>query len=305
MTISLTIRTAPWRAHVAQLASAVDGLVPVVKGNGYGFGRIALAELASEFCDTVAVGTVHELDGLPDELQAVVLTPTLAAPRSTAPVLTVGNREHIDALAGWGGRVVVKLESSMHRYGGDGELVDEARRSGLNVIGVSIHPPLAGSSSAHADEVAQAVEAIDNDLSVWVSHLDPIAYASLPTTHTYRLRLGTSLWHGDKTLLQLRADVLDVRPVRSGTPAGYHQRTVEADGHLVMIGAGTANGVTTLPDGRSPFHFERRRLDLHEAPHMHTSMAFVAADSALPAVGDRVDVQRPLTMTTVDAYEWI
>lgn len=305
MTISLTIRTAPWRAHVAQLASAVDGLVPVVKGNGYGFGRIALAELASEFCDTVAVGTIHELDGLPDGLQAVVLTPALAAPGSTTPILTVGSRMHIDALAGWGGRVVVKLQSSMHRYGGGVELVDEARRSGLNVIGVSLHPPLAGSSSAHAHEIEQAVEAIDHDLPVWVSHLDPTAYASLPTTHTYRLRLGTSLWHGDKSLLQLRADVLDIRPVPSGTPAGYHQRAVEADGHLVMIGAGTANGVTTLPDGRSPFHFERRRLDLHEAPHMHTSMAFVAAGSALPAVGDRVDVQRPLTMTTVDAYEWI
>jgi hypothetical protein len=40
VTITLTVRTAPWRAHVAQLANAVDGLVPVVKGNGYGFGRL-------------------------------------------------------------------------------------------------------------------------------------------------------------------------------------------------------------------------------------------------------------------------
>ena len=105
--------------------------------------------------------------------------------------------------------------------------------------------------------------------------------------------------------MQHGADVLDVRPIRTGTPAGYHQEPVRSDGHLVMIGAGTAKGVTTLPDGRSPFHCERRRLDLHEPPHMHTSMVLVADGAPLPDIGSRVDVQRPLTMTTVDAYEWI
>jgi alanine racemase len=149
------------------------------------------------------------------------------------------------------------------------------------------------------------LDQVDLELTVWVSHLDPTTYASLPGTHRYRLRLGTSLWHGDKSHLQLRADVLDVRRIRSGTPAGYHQTPVAHDGHLVMIGAGTANGVTALPDGRSPFHFERNRLALHEPAHMHTSMVFVPDGAPLPEVGGRVDVQRPLTMTTVDSYEWI
>ena len=305
MTVTLTIRTAPWRAHVARVANEVDGLVPVVKGNGYGFGRVALAQLASEFCDTIAVGTIHELDGLPDDVHPVVLTPTLTAPASIAPVLTVGSQAHIDALTGWGGRVLVKLVSSMRRYGGDVELVDVARRAGLDVIGVSLHPPIAGSPSDHADEIRLVLDQVDPGLTVWVSHLDPTTYASLPKTHTYRLRLGTSLWHGDKSLLQLGADVIDVRTVRAGDPAGYRQSVVAGNGHLVMIGAGTANGITPLPDGRSPFHFERSRLDLHEPPHMHTSMAFVPDGAKVPRVGRRVDVQRPLTTTTVDAFEWI
>jgi hypothetical protein len=72
-----------------------------------------------------------------------------------------------------------------------------------------------------------------------------------------------------------------------------------------MIGAGTANGVTALPDGRSPFHFGRRRMPLHEPPHMHTSMVLVATGDPLPTIGDRVDLQRPLTMTAVDRYDWI
>jgi alanine racemase len=193
----------------------------------------------------------------------------------------------------------------MHRYGGDNDLVEAAGQRGLDVIGISLHLPLAGSPSDHADEIRRILTGVDPALAVWVSHLDPATYRSLPTTHTYRLRLGTSLWHGDKSYLQLSADVLDVRRVRGGELAGYRQTPVVGDGHLVMVGAGTANGVTVLADGRSPFHFDRQRLALHEEPHMHTTMAFVPDGAALPDVGQSVDVQRPLTMTTVDVIEWV
>ncbi len=304
MTIRLTIRTALWRSHVARIVNEVDGLVPVVKGNGYGFGRVALARLASEFADTVAVGTVHELVDLPDGLHPVVLTPTLTPPASTTPILTVGNDTHIDALAGWTGQVLVKLASSMQRYGGGPELVESSRRRGLDVIGVSIHPPLAGTTEDHRREVLALLDGIEPGSTVWLSHLDPQAAASLPDTHDYRLRLGTALWHGDKSFFRLQADVIDVRPVAAGSLAGYRQTPVPGDGHLVMIGAGSANGVATLTDGRSPFHFERRRLALHEAPHMHTSMAFVPLGDTLPTIGSLVDLQRPLTTTLVDEYVW-
>ena len=185
----LTIRTALWRSHVASVASSVDGLVPVVKGNGYGFGRRWLADTAAEFSDTIAVGTIHELDGLPDAVTPVVLTPTLtppvassAAPRSRPPILTVGNPAHIDALAGWNGRVLVKLASSMQRYGRTdaGDWSTTRRHAGLDVVGVSVHPPLAGTPADHAAEITTLVEGVDPSLPVWVSHLDPAAYAALP-----------------------------------------------------------------------------------------------------------------------------
>ena len=78
MTVRLTVRTAIWRSQIARTVAATPGLVPVIKGNGYGFGRLRLAELAAEFCHTVAVGTIHELEGLPDSLTAVVL---ISSPR--------------------------------------------------------------------------------------------------------------------------------------------------------------------------------------------------------------------------------
>jgi hypothetical protein len=70
-----------------------------------------------------------------------------------------------------------------------------------------------------------------------------------------------------------------------------------------MVGAGTAHGVHPLPDGRSPFHFARRRLVLVEPPHMHTSMVWIAADEPVPAVGAEVDVQVPLTHVLPDRVQ--
>lgn len=305
MTVTLTVRTAMWRSRVARIAAEVDGLVPVVKGNGYGFGRVWLADVAAELADTIAVGNVHELDGLPEGVDVVVLTPTLVAPRSAAPILTVGRSEHVDALDGWRGRVLVKLPTEMRRFGGDPGLVDAARATGLDVVGVSIHPPLAGSDDDHAAQIVRWLPEVDPDLTVWVSHLGVDAYRALPTSHRFRLRLGTTLWHGDKSTLHLGADVVDVRPITAGTPAGYRLVPAPADGHLVVVAAGTANGVTALPDGSSPFHFARVRLALLEPPHMHVAIAFVPTGDPLPGVGDRVHVQRPLTMTTVDEYRWL
>jgi alanine racemase len=104
--------------------------------------------------------------------------------------------------------------------------------------------------------------------------------------------------------LHLGADVLDVRPVRAGQHAGYRQGTVRCDGTIVVIAAGSAHGVQPLDDGRSPFHFARRRLALLEPPHMHTSMAVVPDGDPTPRPGDIVDVQRPLISTFVDEVRW-
>ena len=305
MTIRLTVERERWWHHVTDVAAATPGLVPVVKGNGYGFGRVGLASIAIELGPLLAVGTVYELDGLPDAATPIVLTPTLTAPADNDPVLTVGSSAHIEALRDWGGRVIVKLVSPMLRYGGTIELVAEAQRAGLRTVGVSIHPPLAGDDDARRAHIVEQLTHIDPSLDVWVSHLSPATYESLPTSHRYKLRSGTYLWHGDRAALRLEADVLEVRPVTAGTRAGYRLTEVPGDGALVMVGAGSAGGVTALTDGRSPYHFQRQRIDLLEPPHMHTSMLFVPAGQPCPSVGDWVDLQRPLISTHADELRWI
>jgi alanine racemase len=305
VTVRLTVYSAEWRRHVRSVVDATPGLVPVVKGNGHGFGRRPLAEIAADISDTIAVGTVHELDCLPDGPTPVVLTPTLEAPDDTRAILTVGSLEHIAALGAWPGRVIIKLASSMRRYGGGIGLVEKARAGGLGIAGVAIHPPLAGTAAQHRVDVERWLDAVDPSLEVWVSHLPPSEYALLPTSHRYRIRLGTTLWHGDKSALRIEASVLHTTTIAAGERAGYRLGTAVRDGTLVMIGAGTANGVHPLADGRSPFHHERRRLELIEPPHMHTSMAFVPAGDVCPSTGTWVDVQRPLTTTLVDETRWI
>lgn len=304
VTVRLTVNRTRWWNHVTSVAETVHGLVPVVKGNGYGIGRTTLAEAAVKLSPIIAVGTVHELDGLPPGATPVVLTPTLTPPPSTDVVLTVGSEAHIAALRGWNGRVIVKLASSMLRYGRGIELVDSAQRAGLRTVGVSIHPALAGDDDAHRADIVRHLPDIDPSLDVWVSHLAPTTYETLPTSHRYKLRLGTYLWHGDREALELRADVLDTRGVLAGQTAGYRLTQVPGDGTLVMVGAGSVNGVAALPDGRSPFHYDRQRLPMLEPPHMHTSMVFVPDGAACPATGDWVDLQRPLITTTVDQLVW-
>lgn len=305
MTIRLTVDRDRWWGHATDVAASVEGLVPVVKGNGYGFGRTNLAVAASRLSPIIAVGTMHELDGLPDDVTTVVLTPTLHAPPTTDPVLTIGSHRHIEALDGWEGRVVVKLVSPMRRYGGSVDLVAAAQRAGLRTVGVAIHPPLAGTDEDRLGYIADRLPDIDPTLDVWLSHLSPGAYELLPVSHHYKLRVGSYLWHGDREAIRLEADVLDTRPADAGTTAGYRLHTIGHDGTIVMIGAGSAAGVALLPDGRSPFHFAQRRLELIEPPHMHTSMALVPHGEPCPIVGDWVDLQRPLTMTTADELRWI
>jgi alanine racemase len=313
MALRLTAQRTAWDTHINQLATALSGaLVPVVKGNGYGFGRATLHPVASRLADHVCVGTIYELDAVAVGVTPVVLTPTRTAPSTTDAVLTVGATTDIEALSGWTGRVMIKLQSSMRRYGATPRelagVVAAARDSGVAIVGYALHLQLAGSDEDRVAEVEAWLPHLDATDELWLSHLQPTTFAALEQRHAqhrFRLRLGTALWLGDKSFVQLNADVMAVHPVAAGDRVGYRLIEAPGDGHLVVITAGSAHGVAALPNGLSPFHFARTRLPLIEDPHMHTSMAFAAAGTPCPAVGDRVDVQRPLIATMADEIEWV
>ena len=317
MTIRLAVNEARWQAHVQGVARSMPGLVPVVKGNGYGFRRWNLMPLAGQLANEVAVGTVFEARDIPANVTAIVLTPTLTAPPKNLPpdtMLTVGSPHHVMALASahWRGNVIVKLQSSTMRFGITPEnfepLIADIAAASCTVRGYSIHPPLEGDTASHLRDITSWLDMLDPSLPIYVSHLEPAAYAKLRSenpTRDFRIRLGTSLWHGNKSMMQLSADVLDRHPVESGSRAGYRQNLINGPGEIVLVGCGTAHGVVPLLDGRSPFHYQRQRLNMLEAPHMHTSMLFVARGRPTPSVGEWIDVQQPLTRVQVDLLQWI
>ena len=312
MALTLTIDRDAWDAHLVSTLATHRGCIPVVKGNGYGFGRGRLmTRLLALGQRSLAVGSVFELADVPADVVPYVLTPVgrddaALMPRHAVP--TVGSLAHLDALtrAGWSGRVVVKLASSMRRYGvapTDLEaLIDATDGAGCTIDAFGLHLPLAP-STANRDEVLAWLPHLPADLALHVSHLDVVdedAVRAAAAGRAVRQRIGTRLWHGDRSMLHLGADVVDLRGVRAGDAVGYRATPCPVDGTLVMIAAGTAQGVVPLPDGRSPFHFARRRLELVEPPHMHTSIAVVPSSEPTPGVGDLVDVQRPLTQSLVD-----
>jgi alanine racemase len=321
MSLRLTVRRDAYLAHLRRTVEATPHLVPVVKGNGYGLGRDTLMGLVDELLGPdckVAVGTIHELAEVGASHPVQIMTPlgdldrSFSLPATAIP--TVASTRDLAVLhdLGWRGHVTVKLASSMRRFGVSHDefaaLVQEISLAGCLIDSCSIHLPTAGSEAEHLAELRTWIPSIPRCVTVSASHISPSTAAQLTGEDPERVietRLGTQLWHGTKEHFDLHAEVLAVHRCSAGETAGYRATTVPGDGHLVVIAAGTAQGVSPLPNGDSPFHFVRTRLTLVEPPYMHSALAFVPEGQTCPTVGDVVDVQRPLTMVHADIVEWL
>lgn len=271
MTFTLDVDAPRWRAHLDSVLEREPRTVPVLKGNGYGFGNARLASEAARLgVDVIAVGTVHDLASVQAAEatshytgDVLVLTPWHPAsaggdrPASGDPHLirTLAHPEAILELAQRepGARVVIEVLTSMRRHGvtpGDLALLVRPLES-LQVEGFALHLPLDRQSANDAvDELdrwtGQLADASLQPRTLWVSHLSARelaqARAFLPGADI-RPRVGTQLWLGDRSAFAAVATVLDVHPVSKGDRVGYRQRKAPKDGHLLVVSGGTAHGV--------------------------------------------------------------
>lgn len=358
MTVRLTIDGDTWRTHLRDVADSRPGLVPVIKGNGYGIGKPRLARKADWLgVAAIAVGTYAELTEVssryPGDL--VVLTPwrpsfagvIAALPASVAArvVHTVGRLEDLATLLQLPERprIILERATSMKRHGFTARGLREATAliaahqggPGVRVEGSSLHLPL-GVGSANLDEadrlltdVVAAGLARGDDrgpATVWVSHLSVDQLGELGRRYPdlcFRPRVGTDLWLGERTALQVTGTVLDLHPVERGETYGYRGRTIPRNGTIVVVSGGTAHGIgleaptgqagvraraTSLARGgldalgwvRSPFTIGGKQRYFAEPPHMQASMLFLPDGESVPEVGDEVPLRLRFTTTLVD-----
>lgn len=336
MPLTLTVDRARWHAHHRGLLGDVPGLVPVIKGNGYGFGLRTLAAEATRMgVKAVAVGIAQEVaavraGGFTGDV--VVLNPWRPFDDAATTLLdepgiitTVSRADDARALAVAhpGARVIVEIETSMRRHGLQPPELAERDFGALTFEGWAIHLPAVGSLE-EAERLGSAALAVRRG-PVWVSHLSVGDYRALRTALGVRthMRVGTRLWLGDQRAYSSTATVLDVHRVQAGDLIGYHQVKAPRDGWIVVVSGGTAHGVAmaaptpqrslrqrgvTVAQGlldavgrsRSPFSIGGRKRAFAEPPHMHSSMVFVPGDQAGVVVGDEVPVTTRMTTVTAD-----
>ena len=337
MSFTLQVDAAAWRRHQDAVRAGLPDLVPVVKGNGYGFGLARLAAEAARLdAVAVAVGLAREVDAVRAAYDGpvLVLTPwspaTDAVPQDPSVVHTVAHLDALRAVGAAGTRpaVVVEVQTSMRRHGlTTADLAQVAPLLGaVDLRGWALHLPLAGSHLGEARQLLGLLRRLALPVpALWVSHLAPADVARLAATGVRVLpRVGTRLWLGDRSAFHAQGTVLDVKPLTRGDRYGYRQRHAARAASLLTVSGGTTHGVgleAPKPVGtplarakvlalgalaatgrtRSPFTVAGRQPWFAEPPHMQVSMLLLPADVPPPALGSEVRCEVRMTTASFDA----
>lgn len=338
MALTLYVDTARWRAHQQSVLQQFPGLVPVCKGNGYGFGHERLADEATRLgADLLAVGTTYEAARIKDFFSGdlLVLTPFRhgeePVPLPDRAIRSVSSVEGVGGLVG--ARVVIEVMSSMKRHGVKPEDLPKlaAAIEDVRLEGFAIHLPLDRADGSDAvDEVIGWMDRLRAARlplhTMFVSHLKADELARLqqqfPQTR-FRARIGTRLWLGDHDATEYRGSVLDVTRVAKGERFGYRQQKAASDGYLVVVAGGTSHGVglespkalhgvmprakgvaraglATVNRNLAPYVWAGKQRWFAEPPHMQVSILFVPGDAPQPQVGEELVAHLRHTTTQFD-----
>lgn len=338
MALTLYVDTHRWRAHQRSVLESFPGLVPVAKGNGYGFRNLRLAEEATRLdADVLAVGTAYEAAEAKDYFgrDLIVLTPYRIGedpvPLPQRVIRTVGTVRDLRGLVG--GRVIIECMTGMRRHGITPEDLPKLRSAldDVRVEGFAVHLPMDRPDGV--DPLAETIEWVERLRAerlplrrMFVSHLRSGEVAELarryPDVH-FRARIGTQLWLGDHQAIDCRGTVMDVHALAKGERYGYRQHRVPGDGHLLVVAGGTAHGVgleapknmsgltprakslaraglATINRTASPFSWNGAKLGFAEPPHMQVSLLWVPGEVAPPQVGEELKATLRHTTTLFD-----
>ncbi len=336
MSLILHVAAERWRTHLtAVVANSEAQVVPVIKGNGYGFSKKVLAQEAKNLnLPVVAVATISEAQEVQSVFPGEILLLSPSAHSDSEKVIhTISPHSSIFS-AKMPKKFVLELLSPIHRHGFSvsdlGNALDKYSKSG-QCEGIAIHLPIDQKSSA-SEWIDQSLRSITergiattefND-SVWVSHISKKDLNKLKDNWPqiiWKVRIGTDLWLGDRGALKAKAQLLDLHAIDKPTRVGYRQY-LTGRGWLLVVSGGTSNGiglevatpkrdflslVKTLTKSflnlfgwnPSPFTWNGKKLEFAEAPPMHVSLLTLKGKAA-PEIGSQIDVDVRFTTTTFD-----
>jgi alanine racemase len=163
MTFMLKVDAAKFRGHLVSVmnsyATAGAELIPVIKGNGYGFGRNILAgEAARLGCNRIAVGTVWELGQTLTDFagEVLVLEPFNSNDESAVAqwrshlehnanrvIVTVSNQDLSSVRTAGAKNIYLEGKTSLSRFGIlPFDMQSLANFNDLKVLGLSLHLPI-------------------------------------------------------------------------------------------------------------------------------------------------------------------
>ena len=320
MTLDLHVDAPQWRAHLTKVGQERSNLVPVIKGNGYGFTNTLLAREAERMkVAAVAVGAIAEITTVAEHFSGkiILLTPTQGATVPRGTVLTISSLSTLKDLSS-DQEFLLEIETPLHRHGIALNEFASATPfiNGANFLGFSLHLPIAPMEKMWLHTV---LSMLPSDAHIWISHAHNITRTAKNFPQmTFHERVGTDLWLGHAKSLRMSATVIDKHEV-SGT-AGYRLRKVS--GTLLVASGGSAHGVgLSTPSSdfsllgrikivakayfeffgvlRSPYSWQRRSLRFLEPPHMQCSLLLFSGKNA-PEIGDQLSLTLRNTTTHFD-----
>lgn len=342
MPLTLYVDFPRWYAHLKSVIAEEPGVVPVAKGNGYGFGVEQLAHAAAKLqLGTLAVGTLAEAAAVLDIFPGEIMVTGDSSGEGRIPpaeqdrvIYTAPSLAAAAELAGR--RVIVECRSSLLRHGIEESELGELRYAlaGRPLEGFALHLPIdRPPDSDPVEETARWIHALSKagfDVpTMYVSHLTGQEIAHLasqfPDTR-FRLRAGTRLWLGDRQSLRAAGTVQQSIPVSRGDRLGYRQARSTRDGWLVVVSGGTAHGVgleapktvrglaprirslarsglASMNLVRSPFCWQGRKQWFAEPPHMLHSMLLLPRHVEPPWTGTELTADLRHTATTFDQIQ--
>jgi len=208
VSFTLQINGEKWRTHLRAVTNALTGAsgsspVPVIKGNGYGLGQEFLGATAMDLgADTIAVGTVFEIESVVDVTRGDIVVLQPFDPRDASAALqwsgisekfyagrvirTVASPQALtDLVSGTKSvRIILEARSSMVRFGfTESELIGALRNPEIRaalatgrifVEGIAIHLPIERSApNSHAVEVMRWAGLWERETAVWEGHSPP------------------------------------------------------------------------------------------------------------------------------------